>query len=73
MKVATDNDNVLVHYTGYLDDGTQFDTSYDRGQPLNFILGAGNVIRGFDDVRPGNSFSTMPATNPHNFSFQSLK
>ena len=37
-----------VHYRGTLDDGTQFDSSYDRGEPLEFICGAGMMIPGFD-------------------------
>ncbi len=37
-----------VHYKGTFNDGTQFDSSYDRGQPLEFICGAGMMIRGFD-------------------------
>lgn len=37
-----------VHYKGTLNDGTQFDSSYDRGQPLEFICGAGMMIKGFD-------------------------
>ena len=37
-----------VHYRGTLDDGSQFDSSYDRGEPLEFICGAGQMIRGFD-------------------------
>ena len=39
---------VKVHYKGTLNDGTQFDSSYDRGEPLEFICGAGQMIRGFD-------------------------
>lgn len=50
MRVALDGDAVLVHYSGYLDDGTMFDTSYERDEPLNFVIGGGDVIRGFDDV-----------------------
>lgn len=37
-----------VHYCGTLDDGSQFDSSYDRGEPLEFTCGAGQMIRGFD-------------------------
>ena len=39
-----------VHYRGTLNDGTQFDSSYDRGQPLEFVCGAGNMIFGFDQA-----------------------
>ena len=37
-----------AHYRGTFNDGTQFDSSYDRGEPLQFICGAGQMIRGFD-------------------------
>lgn len=37
-----------VHYRGTLDDGTQFDSSYDRGETLEFVCGAGQMIAGFD-------------------------
>lgn len=52
MRQATSGDTVRVHYTGTLDDGSEFDSSAGR-EPLEFTLGSGQVIPGFDNAVTG--------------------
>lgn len=72
MPQAKSADTVKVHYTGKLNDGTVFDSSR-AGQPLQFTLGAGEVIAGFEEavlgMEPGQSKTTpvpvAKAYGPH--------
>lgn len=48
MKQAGEGNTIKVHYTGRLDDGTVFDSSRER-EPLEFTIGSGGIIKGFED------------------------
>ena len=73
MKQANTGDNVKVHYKGSLDDGTVFDSSRDS-DPLEFTIGGGQVIPGFEDavigMSPGETktsrITSDKAYGPHN-------
>ena len=52
MKKAANGDKVKVHYTGYLDDGTIFDSSEGK-DPLEFTLGEGQLLKGFENAVEG--------------------
>ncbi len=53
MTVAKNGNTVKVHYTGKLKDGTVFDSSLERNEPLEFTLGQGNMIAGFEKAVDG--------------------
>ncbi len=61
---------VTVHYTGWLTDDTKFDSSKDRNDPFKFKLGAGNVIRGWDEGVAGMKIGgTRKLTIPANLGY----
>ena len=55
MSTVEKGQTVSVHYVGTLDDGSEFDNSHTRGEPLSFEVGSGQMIPGFDAVLPGMS------------------
>ena len=67
MKTVEVGNNVKVHYVGKLSDGTEFDSSHNRKEPLAFEVGSGNMLRGFDSAVVGmsegetKSFTLSPA------------
>src|SRR5215471_872962 len=61
---------VSVHYVGTLTDGSKFDSSRDRGQPFDFRLGAGQVIRGWDQGVAGMKVGEVrKLTIPHDLAY----
>ena len=62
-EIAKSGQKVVVHYTGFLEDGTRFDSSHDRGQPFSFMLGQGRVIAGWEEaislMKPGEKRSLI--------------
>ena len=62
MKQVKEGDVVKVHYTGKLVNGEQFDSSAGRA-PLEFTVGAGQMIKGFDDAMPGMNLGEKKTIN----------
>ena len=62
MSTAKKGDNVKVHYKGTLTSGEQFDSSEGR-EPLAFTVGAGQMIKGFDEAIPGMSVGDKKTVN----------
>ena len=50
MSTVSNGNNVQVHYVGTFDDGTEFDSSHSRGEPISFEVGSGQMIAGFDNA-----------------------
>lgn len=48
-QIVKEGDTILVHYNWTFEDGEKFDNSYDRWSPLEFVVGAGTMIEGFDE------------------------
>ena len=50
MSKAQNGNKITLHYAGVLNNGTEFDNSKTRGQPMEFTIGSGQVISGFNDA-----------------------
>jgi FKBP-type peptidyl-prolyl cis-trans isomerase 2 len=63
MNEVKKGDTISVHYRGTLDDGSEFDNSYDRGEPMTIQAGMGNLIPGFDNALLGMSVGDTKTVN----------
>jgi len=65
-----EGDTVVMHYTGWLEDGTKFDSSHDRNQPFETPIGVGYVIKGWDMGVPGMKIGgKRKLTIPHELGY----
>ena len=67
---AKDGDFVKVEYVGKLDDGTVFDDSKKHGEPLGFVLGTGQLIKGFDDAVRGMEVDDLSSAYKKRYSIK---
>ena len=63
MTKAENGNTVIVHYKGTLNDGTEFDSSYTRGEPITFELGAGQMLADFDSAVAGMAIGETKEIN----------
>ncbi len=69
-KAAKNGDTVVMHYTGWLEDGTKFDSSHDRKTPFEVKIGVGYVIKGWDMGVPGMKIGgKRKLTIPHHLGY----
>lgn len=75
-KIAEVGDVIVINYSGKLENGTEFDSSYTRGQPFVFQLGVGQVIKGWDEgligVKKGDK-KTLTITADKGYGDQEIK
>src|SRR5258706_12427289 len=69
-KEVKEGDSIVIHYKGTLEDGTQFDSSYDRGTPFETKIVIGYVIKGWDMGVPGMKIGgKRKLTIPHQLAY----
>ena len=70
VETVKDGDTVVMHYTGWLEDGTKFDSSHDRKIPFETKIGVGYVIKGWDIGVPGMKVGgKRKLTIPHHLGY----